>query len=392
MNNKKIKNPKEINELKIFKNNQFCGYLRRAIQSGGSEFVFDLSYTGNLNSKDLSFHLQKRDEPYKQAGINLHPYFAGLLPEGLRLNYLQQKVKTSSDDLFSLFAALGGDCIGDVHTDVVDAINDNHQEHFPKWDSINFYDYFFEVLKKEGQKEVQIFSGVQEKISASMISLPLKMQKNKHSYILKLSPKDKPNLVYNEWLCLTLASLCQIEVNNFELIYDKDDNLGLIVQRFDRKYDYIINQMERIHQEDMCQVLDRYPAEKYRITVREVFEAIEKYSSAPLVDKLKLFQLLVFSYLVGNGDMHGKNISLYENPDDGRISLTPAYDIICTLIYGDTKMALKMDGKDSNFTRMDFVKFGIRHNLTQKSIESVIDQTLNLFYLHHHILYSMDLE
>jgi HipA-like protein len=105
---------KESIELKIYKNTVLCGFLRRR-GDGGAEFTYDPSYLLNSEVKNLCFNMKKKKESFVQHGVNLHPYFAGLLPEGLRLKYLLQKVKTSPDDLFSLFASIGADCIGDVY-------------------------------------------------------------------------------------------------------------------------------------------------------------------------------------------------------------------------------------------------------------------------------------
>jgi serine/threonine-protein kinase HipA len=379
-------NSKELTELKVFKKSEHCGYLRRRLD-GGVEFIFDSAYIANPNTKDLCFNIKKKPEPYIQHGVNLPPYFAGLLPEGLRLKYLLQKVKTSPDDLFSLFAALGSDCVGDVYTrQNNDGQNEIEAQKLPSWKDVNFYNYFLASLSDQTIKDTSDFAGVQEKISASMISLPFNL-KNKGSYILKLNPKDKLNLVYNEWACLYLAQLCDIEVNEFQLIEDKDLDLGLLVTRFDRIFQE--GKWIRIHQEDMCQILNIFPSEKYRVPLREIYSALTKFTTAPLIEIYKLTKLIVFSYLIGNGDLHAKNISLYESPTDGRVRLTPAYDLICTLLYGDQKMALKLDAKDSNIKRIDVINFVQRFGLSKIAIENLIDNLLKDFYNHHHILFSI---
>lgn len=376
---------KDLTELKIFKKANFCGYLRRRAD-GGAEFEYAPEYLLNDENPDLCLNMKKRAAPYIQHGANLHPYFAGLLPEGLRLKFLLQKVKTSPDDLFSLFAAIGNDCIGDVYTQTQDEQIETPTTAPPSWQSINFYEHFLSSLSEPSSKDNSEIAGVQEKISASMISLPFRL-KNKGSYILKLNPKDKPNLVYNEWACLYLAQMCKIKVNDFELIKDRDQHLGLLVKRFDRAtYD---GKITRIHQEDLCQVLNLFPAEKYRVPMKDIYSAIQKYATAPIVEIYNLTKLFVFSYLIGNGDLHAKNVSLYESPTDGRIALTPAYDLICTLFYGDQKMALKMDAKDSNLKRIDWIHFATRFGLSKIAVENLIDDLLNDFYYHHHILFSV---
>jgi len=384
-----MRKSKETNKIKIYKKDLFCGYLLRR-NDGGAEFIYDEKYLASPQTPNLCFNIIKRKESYIQHGANLHPYFAGLLPEGLRLKYLVQKVKTSPDDLFSLFASIGHDCIGDVYA-LSDLKTEAHlvyekpdKKAMPKWDEINFYDYFLSTLSEDIEQSE--FAGVQEKISASMISLPI-TTRNKGFYILKLNPKDKQNLVYNEWACLKLAQSCGINVNDFQLIEDKNANLGLLVKRFDRVS--IKGHFARVHQEDLCQVLNLFPSEKYRVALKDIVHALQEFSTAPLIETYNLIKLMTFSYLIGNGDMHAKNISLSESPISGQIGLTPAYDLICTLIYGDTKMALKLDAKDSNLKRKDLLNFGLRLGLSKETLESMMDDLLHYFYLNHHILFSI---
>jgi serine/threonine-protein kinase HipA len=66
-------------------------------------------------------------------GVNLHTFFAGLLPEGLRFEALVRAAKTSRDDLFSLLLLAGSEAIGDVR---VMAIGErNVVEVHPPWRS-----------------------------------------------------------------------------------------------------------------------------------------------------------------------------------------------------------------------------------------------------------------
>jgi serine/threonine-protein kinase HipA len=139
----------------------------------------------------------------------------------------------------------------------------------------------------------------------------------------------------------------------------------------------------------MCQALNLFPAEKYRIPLKDIFSCVQKHTTAPLIEMYHLLKLVVFSYLLGNGDLHAKNISVYESPVDGRIGLTPAYDLICTLLYGDQRMALKMDAKDAHFNRKDFINFATRFELKKVAIEGAIDDVLRKFRQHHHILFSI---
>ena len=52
---------------------------------------------------------------------------------------------------------------------------------------------------------------------------------------------------------------------------------------------------------------------------------------------------MIFNYLIGNNDAHGKNFSVMHK-ENGDIELAPAYDILCSSVYGELtqKMAMKI--------------------------------------------------
>ena len=102
------------------------------------------------------------------------------------------------------------------------------------------------------------------------------------------------------------------------------------------------------HQEDGCQILDKYPSEKYRISLNQIADKIMVLSTVAPITILELLKQYYFSYLLGNGDLHAKNVSLLQKNGSSFIELSPAYDIITTSIYKDYKMAIKINGRDDN--------------------------------------------
>lgn len=367
-------NYKDINELKVFKNDLFVGYLRRTHQ--GVELAFDQIFFNTHKTQNLTYKTKVSSLVLNYNGLNLPPFFAGLLPEGLRLKALVKELKTSEDDMFTMLVAVGHKVIGDVY------IGSDVEKGFgffnvKKVQDVNFYEVFFESIQDLNQLHFsESYPGVQEKISASMISFPLKMVSKEKSYILKLNPKDKPTLVHNEYACLNLAKKCGFKVNNARLVLDKDQNPGLLVERFDRIYDKLQSKEIKIHQEDACQFLDRYPADKYRLSMQDICKAITDISSAPVLEILNLTKMYIFNYLICNGDFHAKNISLFTDPKTQGVVLTPMYDVISTLIYGDDSMALKLDGRDSNFKRKNFIDFALRYSIPEGLMNREVDKIL----------------
>jgi len=378
---------KKLDALSIYKNDVLAGTLKRT--ETGSAFDFDKAFLESSETY-LSYRIRKSEASLVTSGVNLHQFFAGLLPEGLRLKALVKNIKTSEDDLFTLFAASGFNCIGDVH---VKNSENTIEKNVPKLSGINFLEYFDVLTKDNSYADGEnTISGVQEKISASMISFPLNIAREKHAYILKLNPKDKPNLVENELYSLTLAKKCGIDVNKVKVVVDKDKNKGLLVQRFDRYYDDNSSKIRMIHQEDACQFLNKYPADKYRLSLNEIAQGIEEIATAPKIEIFTVLRLYVFSYLIGNGDLHAKNISLRTDSKTGNIELTSAYDIISTIIYGDQKMAIKIDGRDDNITRKTVLDFASRFGLSDKIITRMIDDLIEKVSNHKKILFQMQIK
>lgn len=371
---------KDINTLKIYKNTEFAGILQRTLH--GCELKLDANFMENAKIPYLSYCIPKTQSNMVLQGDNVPPFFAGLLPEGRRFNALISKIKTSHDDLFSILAAVGADCIGDVYVE-------NHfgiiQKPPPKLEEVNFYSYFEELINPQSEMlDTKSLAGVQEKISASMISFPLNIARNNKAYILKLNPADKNNLIQNELCCLQLAEKCGFMVAKAKMVRDKEYNPGLLVERFDR-----VNQ-KKLHQEDACQFLNHYPADKYRITINQIADAIMEITTAPQLELLNLLSQYAFSYLICNGDLHAKNISLH-TLEDGTVTLTPLYDLICTAIYGDFSMALKIDGRDDNIKRKTFIAFAERYKISAKAVNSALDKLLKRFTSHYQSLFLIEM-
>lgn len=356
-----------------FRKKELIGRITRT--ELGSTFEYDDAFLKTIKNQEeesgAAYRLPYRRKKTETLGVNLHPFFAGLLPEGLRLKALVKTVKTSEDDLLSLLMAVGTDCIGDISVTPEGGQAKAVHESFDLQDLSNML--FDELLKKSisptGILEETNIPGIQEKVSASRISLPLKRTRRHSSYILKLMSADKPRIVENEFFFLKMAKACGLIVSEAKIVQDKSGVSGLLVTRFDRTSDG-----DFLHQEDACQFLDRYPADKYRISFSEIAAAMTELCSTPLLEIGKLIRLKAFSYLIANGDLHAKNISVFTSKLTTRIEMTPAYDLLSTLPYGDQKMALKLDGKDDRLKRKNFVEFGKRFDVKEPAVHAILDE------------------
>lgn len=384
----KLESLKSIDQAIVLKKGIPAASLVRTTQGAILHYFPD--YLLNEHYPDISYHLPKRKEPYETFGTNLHPYFAGLLPEGLRLRVLSLKLKTSEDDLLSLLMAAGLDTIGD--TAIQPVLSDsNNQDFFRTTNAfhpkncfqVDIYDMIASTLSIQ-KNDLFLHSirypGVQNKVSSEMISFHLqglegqKSKVKKRDYIVKINPENKPDLVQNEYYFMQLASRIGICAAKTSLHYDLNKRPVLFVERFDRIFDHEAKELTWIHQEDACQFLNKYPSEKYRIGIKEIASGLREWCRSPIVETASLIRLLAYCYLIGNGDLHAKNISLQHDQNGAAVALSPAYDLLSTYVYGDPRMALKFMGRDDNFTRKDFLEFGRIFHVNSKVVNKILDE------------------
>lgn len=364
----------------VYKERTLVGKLTRTDK--GAVFEYDKNYLELAGAKEgIAYNLPASQVRYETFGVNLNTFFAGLLPEGLRLEALTKGIKTSKDDLFSLLIAAGTDCIGDIsvvpeHEELSDLSPDVDLKHI---DDVSFEELFrksisYSDTKSKIIKEITL-PGIQNKISAGLISFPVRAAAKDRAFILKLNPPDKPMLVQNEYFFLKLARELKLRSANAEIVMDREGKSGLLVGRFDRIFMPSEKYPRKVHQEDACQFLDRYPADKYtQINCRMIAEGIERFCTAPILEIAKFIKLVAFSYIIGNGDLHAKNVSIFTSPITGRTELTPAYDLLSTLPYGDDRLALKFEGRDDNLKRKDIINFGERYGVRRIATESMLNE------------------
>lgn len=178
-----------------------------------------------------------------------------------------------------------------------------------------------------------------------------------------------------EDLTMHLAELAKIDVVPHTLMRMDDNSLCYLTKRIDRSSTGI-----KIAMEDMCQLTERQTEHKYNSSYERIAKAILKYSSMPKMDVTNFFEIVLFSWITGNNDMHLKNFSLYE-PMDGTIRLTPAYDMLNAAILNpldDEELALTLNGKKKRIKRSDFISSGLTMGVENKTIERLIQKYARL--------------
>lgn len=354
----------------IYKAGILAARLER--HDGGTRFTYLPAYLAG-GGPAVATSLPLTAEPVLSAAGAAPPYFTGLLPEGRRLNALRRSIKTSADDDLSLLIAAGGNPVGDVqivgHGEPPDAA-----EHAVELDQQQPVD-FDQLLGDPDLIDPVALAGVQDKLSAGMISVPVASAGRR--YILKLNAPEFPHVVENELVMFRYAARLRIPLSRVQLIRDVAGRPGLLVERFDRvpvaggKPDAV----QRLAVEDGAQVLKLYPADKYNVGYGEVCRALAGHCAAPLPALRNLAIQAAFAWLSGNGDLHAKNVSMVQQPD-GEWTIAPVYDIPSTVVYGDKTLALTLDGKRTGISRRQFLGWATGLGLTHRTATQLVDVAL----------------
>lgn len=288
-------------------------------------------------------------------------FFAGILPEESKREIIARNLGISAKNDFALLEQIGGECAGAV---TFIPAGEKLPERDDSYRPLNRQE-LAEILKTlprrplmAGEEGIRLsLAGAQDKIAVhilnSQISIPLGGAPSTH--ILKPAIERFEGLVFNEALCMKLAHAvgmptAKVEVGNAEGID------YLLVERYDRTLDVSGGQsrLKREHQEDFCQALGIVSENKYQNeggpSLKQCFELLRDTSSAPVIDLQPLLDAVIFNYLIGNHDAHGKNFSLLyrgESSSKWQIRLAPFYDLLSTSYYPELskKMAMKIGGE-----------------------------------------------
>ena len=213
-------------------------------------------------------------------------------------------------------------------------------------------DALIESLAKQTVNQRIAVTGVQPKLS-----LTLRKEKG-HSrltivglwgeFILKPQHHGYPMMPETEDLTMHLAGLFKIPVCDHTLLQASDGRMVYIARRFDRMGG------RKIHIEDLCQLSEFLTENKYKSSYEKAGKLVAHYCHKGL-DLLNYFELVLFSYLCGNNDMHLKNFSLMHQPEG--IVLSPGYDLLNVNLLNpkdEEELALTLNGKKAKIKLTDF--------------------------------------
>jgi serine/threonine-protein kinase HipA len=372
----------KVNALGVHLHDRRIGIINRL--AGDSHiFAFEQDYIDDPNRPTLSLSYKSRTgglvTTVRPVSRRLPPFFSNLLPEGHLRDYLARKAGVKKEREFYLIAVLGADLAGAV---TVQPMGGGESEHNHDHDLQHHED------EDQQQRNVLRFSlaGVQLKFSAVMEAsggLTIPAHGVGGSWIVKLPSTQYASVPENEYAMLELARATGIQVPPIRLVsvaeiegLPRDAALlkgsALAIERFDRAPGG-----RRIHMEDFAQVFGLFPDDKYgERSYANIAAAL--WAETGEEGTYEFVRRLVFSVLIGNGDMHLKNWSVLY-PDGRKPVLSPAYDFVSTLPYipGDTLALSFGKTKSLEGVTVDQVRrFADTARLPMKPVMDVVRDTV----------------
>ena len=304
-----------------------------------AQFSYMDEYLDEANAVPVSISLRQTRQ-----------FFEGLLPEGFTRRSVAQWLHLDENDYLSILYQLGRECLGAVR------VLKEGETQAASYEMITKQQV--KALAAEGaQKSAEIVSkshlsltgasgkvGLYYDTAGNQWYLPQGTAPSTH--IVKQSHVRLEGIVTNEQLSMMTAAKCGIEVPKsfiIDLVSGEDNEVLYATRRYDRTFEGAADTISgllvplRLHQEDFSQALGISSANKYEKEhtgyMRRMFELLRQFSSNPIVDQGKLWDIIVFCYLLGNTDAHVKNFSLLYGRDLRSIRLAPAYDLVSTTVY-----------------------------------------------------------
>ena len=337
-------------QLAVFWGDDRVGILSRT--DGQLAFRYEQRWLDNSSSLPMSLSLPLRETAFSDP--EARKWFGNLLPEGDFLNAIARRLGRSSGDVFGLLVDLGGECAGAISLLSPDLIP-SHDGLYQRLSESEL----FALVAGDLPPLLLPETGVRLSLAGAQNKLPVYVDATgihkatgglATTHILKppiRAAMALPHTVENEAFCMQLAERLGLVVPKAE-VHEVREQSFYLVERFDRRRGPA--RIERLHQEDFCQALGIEANLKYEESggpsLTSVWHLLRRHSAAPAVDGRQLLRWIVFNFLIGNADAHGKNLALLYG-EDGSVRLAPFYDLLCTAVYPglDQRLALRIGGE-----------------------------------------------
>jgi serine/threonine-protein kinase HipA len=325
--------------LDVYLHSEKIGELSQD-QYGSLHFSYQDSASWPLS---LSLPINKKVFSQTQC----RPYFAGLLPDDHIREKLAKVFHISAKNDYALLSEIGGECAGAVtllpHGEKLTAVISGKQRLVSQDELIKMIGQLSQAPILSGQHIRLSLAGAQNKLAlcydGKNYSLP---NLGPSTHIIKPALSAYPDSAHNEAFCMRLASLVGLPVAHCQL--QTLENISyILVARYDREQQ-ADGTIQRIHQEDMCQAMAIVPEHRYQNeggpSLQQCFALVTQHSQRPVIDRKLLLDGVIYNFLIGNHDAHGKNFSIL-HADQG-IRLAPFYDLLSTAVYPEISLKMSM--------------------------------------------------
>lgn len=306
---------------------------------GKWQFIYDAFWIKNKQAYILSPHFPWQLNPFIDTTNDKRVawFFENLLPEGSMREAMMRRSHLHKNDTLGLLSHYGEELAG--------ALSILHDEApYPSEQS-------YLALSRKNLRQMIINSknstllianddlhmslaGVQNKIglkyAAQQFFLPKGTAASSHILKPDNNNPDFPFCPVNEFFCMSLAKMMNLNVPEVDLLHLPEP--VYLVRRYDRLQEN--NVIRRLHQIDLCQLLNKWEGYKYEsqggVSLPDVFKAVNQLSQ-PVVARQQILNWFIFNYLIGNSDAHAKNLSFLITPKS--IKVAPLYDLLCVHAY-----------------------------------------------------------
>lgn len=258
---------------------------------------------------------------------------------------------TDANNYLSLLAGLGNECLGAIK--ITDENNEVVNADYQKLT----IDEVSQLAREGAMETAELVTKSHLSLTGASGKVGLYYDENNKdwylpkgsapsTYIVKQSHVRLDGIVTNEQLCMMTAGNMGIEIPESFIVNvgdGRDEEVLLATKRYDRAIKDGLKKINglsvpyRLHQEDFSQAMGISAHNKYESDnagyLKMMFEIIRQKSFNPIADQLKMWDICIFNYLIGNTDNHIKNVSLLYDEELKKVCLAPAYDILSTVIY-----------------------------------------------------------
>lgn len=314
--------------------------------------TYDKAWLRSDRAFPISISLPLRADPFDDGAAQA--FFANLLPEGQARQAICSRLGISVANDVELLRAIGGECAGALsigpHRPVGRRPGEEGYERLTDARLAKLVDDDAIVPLLIGGPPTRLsLAGAQDKLPVAVFDgeLYLPLEGAASSHILKLPNPRYRHLPLNEAFVMGLAARLGMVVASAEVV-TKTDPPSLLVERYDRRR-IGDDEIERLHQEDLCQALGLPPIHKYEQeggpTFASAVKIVRDHVSSPLVDVRRLLEWQAFNVIAGNSDGHGKNLAILY--DGGDLRLAPFYDLLSTRQYPglDRRLAMSVGSR-----------------------------------------------